>query len=123
MGAGAIAQRAALLGALWAAGAGGAAAQQWAGCFAGADATGAPARLALQAERYGDYFEIYGSVASPSIGVMQIKADGWSGAGRMFRNHEGEGGAVYIHILDYTGAGLVLRVEGWGDFPFRAVGC
>ena len=113
----------ALLIALAVGGTGGASAQQWAGCFAGADAAGAPARLALQAERYGDYFEIRGTVASPTVGVMQLKADGWSGAGRMFRNHEGESGATYIQILDFTDAGFVLRVEGWGDFPFRSAGC
>lgn len=109
--------------ALAALGASAAAAQQWSGCFAGADANGAPAHLALQAERYGEYFEVWGTVASASVGVLRLKADGWSGAGRMFRNHEGEAGATYIELLDFTGAGLVLRIDGWGDFPFRAAPC
>ena len=99
------------------------AAQQSQGCFVGADAVGAPAQLVLQAEQYGESFEVWGQVSSPTIGVMQIKADGWSGAGRLFRGHEGEAGALYVQITDFTAQGLVLQVEGYGSFPFRAVAC
>jgi len=103
--------------------AGEAPAQAGPSCFVGRDATGAPADLILQAECYGEFYEIYGRVTSRGVGMLQIKADGWSGAGRMFRHHEGEAGALYIQITDYTGAGLVLHVEGHGSFRFQAVPC
>lgn len=93
------------------------------GCFAGADATGQPARMILTAERYGDYYEVFGQIATASFGNLRIKADGWSGAGRMFRNHEGEAGAIFISISDFSAAGLMLHVDGYGSFPFRTTGC
>lgn len=99
------------------------AAQSGPSCFVTHDAIGTPANLILQAERYGEFFEVYGRAASRDFGVLQIKADGWSGAGRMFRHHEGEAGALYIQITDYTGTGLVLHVEGYGSFQFQAVPC
>lgn len=99
------------------------AAQQSQGCFSGTDAAGAPARMVLQVERYGEFFEVWGQVSSQTIGVMQIKADGWSGAGRLFRRYEDESGSLYIQISDFNAQGLVLRVEGYGQFPFRAVPC
>lgn len=98
-------------------------AQQTRDCFVGEDQYGAPVRMILQAERYGDSFEVYGRLQSQNIGTMQLKADGWSGEGRMFRDHEYEGGAVYIEILNYTGSSLVLNVGGYGSFPFRASPC
>jgi len=93
------------------------------GCFAGLDTTGQRAWITLTAERYGDYYEVYGQVTTTSNGVYRIKADGWSGTGRLFRRHEGESGAVYIKITHYTGASLVLHVQGLGSFPFQAVSC
>lgn len=93
------------------------------GCFAGQDASGQPAWMALTAERYGDYYEVYGQVSTTGFGEFRIKADGWSGAGRMFRRHEGEADAVYIKITDYTGSSLVLHVEGYGSFPFTVTPC
>lgn len=93
------------------------------GCFAGRDASGQPARMSLTAERYGQYYEVFGQISTTSFGVFRIKADGWSGAGRMFRNHEGEAGAIYIKISDYSGSSLVLHVDGYGRFPFQAVAC
>jgi hypothetical protein len=93
------------------------------GCFAGSDASGQPARIQLTAERYGDYYEVYGQIATTSFGAFRIKADGWSGAGRMYRRHEGEAGAVYIRINNFTGSSFQLDVEGYGRFPFRAVIC
>lgn len=93
------------------------------GCFAGTDATGQPARMFLIAERYGQYYEVFGQLVTISFGTLRIKADGWSGAGRLFRNHEGEADALYIRISEYSGTSLVLSVEGYGRFPFRAVPC
>jgi hypothetical protein len=93
------------------------------GCFAGYDASGQPARISLTAERYGDYYEVYGQITTTSFGVFRIKADGWSGAGRMYRRHEGEAGAVYININNFTGSSFQLDVDGYGRFPFRAVSC
>ena len=79
--------------------------------------------LLLAQERYGDYYGIFGVIRSAAIGTMQVKADGWSGAGRMFRGHEYESGALYIQISDYTGSSLVLSVEGYGSFPFQMTRC
>jgi hypothetical protein len=98
-------------------------AEERTGCFAGQDQQGASARMALRSERYGEYFEISGNVSSPNIGVVSIKADGWSGAGRMFVNHEYESGALYIRITEYSEAGFVLVVDGYGRFPFHPVAC
>lgn len=98
-------------------------AEQAQGCFVGRDYTGGTAVLQLVAERYGDYYEVFGTVRSNAVGMMRVKADGWSGAGRMFRGHEYEGGALYIQISDYTGSSLVLSVEGYGSFRFRRTRC
>lgn len=98
-------------------------AQQQQGCFVGRDHTGGSAALWLSTERYGDYYGILGALRSVTVGTMRIKADGWSGAGRMFRGHEYESGALYIQISDYTGSSLVLWVEGYGRFPFRKTRC
>ena len=99
------------------------AAAQQQGCFVGVDAAGGQARMILQVERYGEFFEVWGQVASQSIGVMKIKADGHSGAGRIYRNHEYESGALFIQISNFSAQGLVLEVQGYGRFPFRTVPC
>lgn len=93
------------------------------GCFTGQDQQGATVNALLQAERIGDYFEVYGKFTSPNIGVMKLKADGWSGAGRLFVNHEYESGAVFIKITNYSDAGFLLIVEGVGNFPFYSTAC
>ncbi len=103
--------------------AGAARAQQAQACYVGQDYQGGQAILRLFSERIGDYFEIYGVFQSAAAGTMQLKADGWSGAGRMFRGHEYEADAIYIKISDYTGASLVLGVEGYGRFPFQQTPC
>ena len=102
---------------------GAARAQQAQACYVGEDYQGGPAILRLVSERIGDSFEIYGVFQSAAVGTMQLKADGWSGAGRMFRAHEYEAGAIYIRISEYTGASFVLAVEGYGRFPFRQTAC
>ena len=102
---------------------GAARAQQAQACYVGEDYQGGQAILRLVSERIGDSFEIYGLFQSSAVGTMQLKADGWSGAGRMFRSHEYESGAIFIQISDYTGASLVLGVEGYGRFPFRQTNC
>jgi hypothetical protein len=92
------------------------------GCFAGRDASGGPALMTLVSERYGNYFELRGHVRTSRAGVLQIKVDGWSGAGRMFRSQEFEGGALYVRLEGNANA-LVLHVEGDGSFPFRRIAC
>jgi hypothetical protein len=99
------------------------AAQQAGGCFAGTDFTGQPVRMELVAEQIGELFEIYGILMGPGIGSMQLKADGWSGVGRLFRGHEFEADALYIQLSDFTGTSVVLTVEGYGTVPFSAIGC
>lgn len=98
-------------------------AQQAAACYVGRDYTGGEARLEVVAERYGDFFEIYGTLRSAAVGTMRLKADGWSGAGRLFRAHEYESGALYIRISQYTGQSFVLEVEGYGSYPFQQTAC
>ena len=93
------------------------------GCFTGMDQQGATIHAALQAERIGDYFEVSGNFTSPNIGVMRLKADGWSGAGRLFVNHEYESGAVFIKITNYSETGFLLIVDGAGNFPFSSSAC
>jgi hypothetical protein len=99
------------------------AAQQWSGCFVGQDYTGAPTQIAVFAERYNDWFEIGGQIHSASIGLLRFKADGHSGAGRLFSGHEYEAGALYIHVIDLNENVFVLEVEGYGVFQFRRANC
>jgi hypothetical protein len=98
-------------------------AQQWGACFVGRDHAGQPAQVALQVERYGDSFEIFGRIASPTVGQLRFKADGHSGAGRLFSDHEYESGALYINVLDLNETAFVLEVEGYGVFQFERSGC
>jgi hypothetical protein len=98
-------------------------AQQQQACYVGQDYQGGQAILRLVSERYGDSYEIYGVFQSAAVGTMQLKADGWSGAGRMFQSHEYESGAIYIQISDYTGSSFVLAVEDYGRFPFQQTNC
>lgn len=98
-------------------------AQRQSGCFVGRGHTGQTTYLRLVAERFRNSYEIYGTINSSTIGTMQIKADGWSGAGRLFRSHEFEGGALRIQISNYTGTGLSLQVERYGTFTFRRTRC
>jgi hypothetical protein len=98
-------------------------AQRQHGCFVGRGHTGQPTYLRLVAERYRNSYEIYGTISSAAIGTMRIKADGWSGAGRLFSRHEFEGGALQIRITNYTGTGLSLWVERYGTFGFRRTRC
>jgi hypothetical protein len=100
-----------------------AAAQQWSACFAGQDYAGAPTQIAVFAERYNDWFEISGQIYSTSIGRMRFKADGHSGAGRLFSGHEYESGALYIQVRDLNESVFVLEVEGYGVFRFRRANC
>jgi hypothetical protein len=95
-------------------------AQQWSACFAGQDYTGAPTQIAVFAERYNDWFEIGGQM---NIGLMRFKADGHSGAGRLFSGHEYESGALYIQVLDLNENLFVLEVEGYGVSQFRRANC
>ena len=97
--------------------------QQEQGCFVGRDHTGGSAMLWLAAERYGNYYEIFGTIRSAAVGTLRLKADGWSGAGRMFRGHEDESGALFIQISNYTGSSLHLSIEGYGSFPFQRTRC
>lgn len=98
-------------------------AQQWGACFVGADHAGQPAQVALQVERYGDWFEIFGSIVSATVGQLRFKADGHSGAGRLFSGHEDEAGALYISVLDLNEQAFVLEVEGYGVFQFARSDC
>jgi hypothetical protein len=101
-----------------------AAAQQQSGCFSGRDHFGFPARVYLTAEQYGDWFEIYGQIHSTGSGqTYQFKADGHSGAGRVFTGHEYEAGAAYIQILDLNPSTFVLRVDGYGVFRYQRSQC
>ncbi len=92
-------------------------------CFAGRDHAGAPARIRLQIERAGRIATIHGVIASPTVGVMRLKADYASGAGRAFYRHEYERGAVVIRFTDVDPAGFVLEVVDHGRYPFRRTGC
>ena len=97
---------------------------QQSGCFSGRDHLGHPARVFLMVERYGDWFEVWGQVHSSGTGqTYQFKADGHSGAGRMFSRHEYESGAAYIQILHLDESAFVIRVDGYGVFQFQRSHC
>lgn len=98
-------------------------AQQWSACFAGRDHLGQPTHVVVLVERYNDWFEIAGQITSSSVGRLRFKADGHSGAGRMFSGHEHEAGGVYIDVLDLNDAAFVLEVEGYGVFRFQRSRC
>ncbi len=102
----------------------GALAQQQSGCFAGRDHLGAPAKVYVSVERYGDWFEIAGQIYSSGANqIYNFKADGNSGAGRLFGGHEYEAGALYISVQNLTEAEFVLQVESYGVFRFRRSQC
>lgn len=99
-------------------------AQQRSGCFVGRDHLGQPAQVFLQVERYGDWFEISGQLHSGGTGrVHAFKADGHSGAGRLYTRHEYEAGALYIQVLELTETDFIVRVEGTGVFHFHRRPC
>ncbi len=98
--------------------------QQWSGCYLGRDHLGHAAWASVSAERYGAWFEIFGHIQSGGTGqAYRFKADGHSGAGRLYSRHEYEAGAVYINVLDLSQSDFVLQVEGFGTFRFRRSPC
>ncbi|GEM_PF-6976270 len=101
-----------------------AAAAQQSGCFSGRDHLGQPARVFLTAERHGDWFEIYGQIYATGTGqVYRFKADGHSGAGRVYSRHEYESGAAYIQIRQLDQAVFVVEVDGYGVFRYQRSSC
>lgn len=101
-----------------------ASAQQNSGCFSGHDHLGHPARVFLSVERYGDWFEIAGQIQSAGTGqTYRFKADGHSGAGRIFARHEYESGAAFIQIIDLNQSIFVLQVDGYGVFRYQRSRC
>ena len=98
-------------------------AQKQQGCYIGRDHSGNQVVLRLVAEKIRNSFEIYGTLRSSSFGTMRVKADGWSGNGRIFRRHEYESGAKFVRISNYTGTRFTFSVQGIGSFPFQQAGC
>ncbi len=99
-------------------------AEQWSGCYAGSDLVGGQAFAAVGAERYNNWFEIMGQIQSTGMGrVYNFKADGHSGAGRLYVGHEYESGAVYVQIRDLSDRQFVLEVEGHGVLQLRRTNC
>ena len=93
-------------------------------CFVGRDHAGGVAQMRLVNERYGRYNEVFGVVRSRALGTMKIKANGWTGDGRMFRRHEYESGARFIKFVGYNGRSFKLRVDGFRrNFPFQSMPC
>ncbi len=99
-------------------------AYQQSGCYVGKDHHGYPAKAYVSVERYGDWFEIAGQIYSSGENrVYRFKADGHSGAGRLFQGHEYESGALYISVQSLTETNFVLQVESYGVFYFRRARC
>lgn len=98
--------------------------EQWSACFSGSDLAGGQAFAAVGAERYGDWFEIMGWIQSTGMGrAYNFKADGHSGAGRLYVGHEYESGAVYIQIRALSDGQFVMEVEGHGVLQLRRTNC
>ena len=101
-----------------------AAGQKRSGCYLGKDHFGSSAKVFVTVERYGDWFEVAGQIRSTGAGrIYRFKADGHSGAGRLYTQHEFESGAVYINVLDLTETTFVLQVESYGVFHFQRARC
>lgn len=99
-------------------------AQQQNGCFIGKDHLGYPAKAYVSVEHYGDWYEIAGQIYSSGANrVYRFKADGHSGAGRLYGGHEYEAGALYISLQKLTDSDFVLQVESYGIFYFRRTRC
>lgn len=99
-------------------------AEERSGCFAGADLLGGVATAYVTAEWYANYFEIFGNINSTSLGqTYRFKADGHSGAGRIFINHEYESGAMYMWVRDLSEARFILEVEGYGLLSLSRAQC
>ncbi|MGF1446625.1 MAG: hypothetical protein ACFBRM_10550 [Pikeienuella sp.] len=91
-------------------------------CFVGQDAGGGAVRMALEEFRARHFWEYTGRVSSTTAGVWQIKADGHSGAGRIFKRHEYDNTARFIQ-LTRRGEGVSLAVEGWGTVILGPTRC
>jgi hypothetical protein len=99
-------------------------AQQQSGCYFGKDHLGYPAKVHVSVEHYGDWFEVAGMIYSSGADrVYKFKADGHSGAGRLYERHEYESGALYISVQDLTETAFALEVESYGVFHFRRGRC
>ena len=99
-------------------------AQQQTGCFIGKDHFGYPAKVKIQVEHYGDWYEIAGQIYSSGANrIYNFKADGHSGAGRLFEGYEDEAGALYISVQALTETNFALEVESYGVFNFRRTRC
>jgi hypothetical protein len=99
-------------------------AEERSGCFAGSDLQGGTATAYVIAEWFGEYFEIYGNIYSTSFGqTYRFKADGHSGAGRLFVNYEYESGARYIWVRSLTEANFFLDVENYGQLVLNRIPC
>ena len=99
-------------------------AQQQSGCFVGKDHFGHPAKVYISVERYGEWYEVAGNIYSSGANrVYKFKADGQSGAGRLYEGHEYESGALYISVQKLTETDFVLQVESYGVFYFRRARC
>lgn len=94
-------------------------------CYAGRDHTGGQAVMMLQVDQYVTFAEIRGVIRSNAVGTLQVKADFGSGAGRAFRGHEYESGAVFINFTNVASdySSYVLAVDGYGRYPFSRVAC
>jgi hypothetical protein len=99
-------------------------AEQRSACFAGSDLQGGLTTAYVIAEWFGEYFEIYGNIHSTSLGqTYRFKADGHSGAGRLFVNYEYESGSRYIGVRSLTEANFILDVENYGQLVLNRTPC
>lgn len=99
-------------------------AQQQSGCFVGKDHLGYPSKVYVSVERYNNWYEVAGQIYSSGANrVYKFKADGHSGAGRLYEGHEYESGALYISVQKLTESNFVLQVESYGVFYFRRARC
>ncbi len=99
-------------------------AQQQSGCFTGKDLDGYTVNAFVSVEQYGDWFQIYGQIYSAAENILyKFSADGHSGAGRMYQNHEYEAGAMYIDISNLTEQGFELNIDSYGSVSLQRTEC
>lgn len=99
-------------------------AQQQSGCFTGKDQHGYTVNAFVSMEKYGDWFQIFGQLYSAGENrLYKFSADGHSGAGRMYQNHEYESGAMYIDVLNLTEQEFVLNIDSYGTINLQRTNC
>lgn len=92
-------------------------------CFQSTDALGGVSDTALYFAQSASFFEIFGRIGSENFGKANIKVEGYSGAGKIYKEHEYESGAIFVAMSQLTGSSFQLKIGDYGTYVYTAVPC